>query len=87
MRFATILIAAANPSLGVEQKSPQLGCRRKINPMTIEPDFVFRIGKTSCLEGRGWRGLMALALLLTPLVIAAYHSPDWFQALLRAVKF
>lgn len=54
--------------------------------MTTEPDFVFRIGKTSCLEGRGWRGLMALALLLTPLVVVAYHSPDWLGALLRALK-
>lgn len=54
--------------------------------MTTEPDFVFRIGKSSCLEGRGWRGLLALALLLTPLVVTACYSPGWVQALLRAVK-
>lgn len=55
--------------------------------MTTEPDFDFRIGKASCLQGRGWRGIIALALLLTPFVIAAYHSPTWLRAALHAVKF
>jgi hypothetical protein len=55
--------------------------------MTHEPDFVFRIGKNSLLQGRGWRGLVALAVLLTPLAIAAHDSPTWLRALLHAVKF
>ena len=55
--------------------------------MSTEPDFAFQIGKTGCLQGRGWRGLFALALLVTPLVVAAYHSPAWLRAVLNAVKF
>jgi hypothetical protein len=55
--------------------------------MTTEPDFTFHLGKSGCPQGRGWRGLFALALLVTPLVVAAYHSPAWLRAVLNAVKF
>jgi hypothetical protein len=29
-----------------------------------DPDFRFRFNRSSLLEGRGWRGLIALAMLL-----------------------
>jgi hypothetical protein len=49
--------------------------------MAGTPDYEFHLGNGRHLKGRGWRGLLALALLLTPLVVAvAYDSP----ALLRA---
>lgn len=32
--------------------------------MKEPPDFEFQLGKTRCLKGRGWRGLIALGLLL-----------------------
>ncbi len=52
--------------------------------MTSAPDYEFCLGEGRPLKGRGWRGLLALALLLTPFVIAAYHSPAWLRALLSA---
>jgi hypothetical protein len=55
--------------------------------MTTVPDYEFRLGNGRHLKGRGWRGLLALALLLTPFVVAAYHSPAWLRAVLNAVKF
>lgn len=54
--------------------------------MAGAPDYEFRLGKERLLKGRGWRGLLALALLLTPLVVAAHHSPAWFRAILNAIK-
>jgi hypothetical protein len=34
------------------------------------PDFDFRIGRHRCLKGQGWRGLVALVLLLSAFVAA-----------------
>jgi hypothetical protein len=39
--------------------------------MTTRPDFDFGFGKGKYLRGNGWRGLVALALLLIVLLIAA----------------
>ncbi|WP_156963882.1 hypothetical protein [Muricoccus aerilatus] len=39
--------------------------------MNDPPDFDFAFGKGRYLKGRGWRGIVALALLLMILLIAA----------------
>jgi hypothetical protein len=39
--------------------------------MSIAPDFDFGFGKGRYLRGRGWRGLIALALVLGVLAICA----------------
>jgi hypothetical protein len=36
-----------------------------------EHDFEFQLGRNRALRGRGWRGLLALGLLLIACVIAA----------------
>jgi hypothetical protein len=36
--------------------------------MTIPHDFEFQLGRNQALKGRGWRGLLALSLLLIALV-------------------
>ena len=54
--------------------------------MAGAPDYEFRLGKERHLKGRGWRGLLALAFLLTPLVVAAHHSLAWFRAILHSMK-
>lgn len=37
----------------------------------VQPDYEFRLGATRHLRGRGWRGLVALALILAAAVILA----------------
>ncbi|MGN8097366.1 hypothetical protein [Methylobacterium sp. 22177] len=39
--------------------------------MTPRPDFDFGFGKDRYLRGYGWRGLMALALLLVGVLVGA----------------
>ncbi len=51
--------------------------------MRSDPDFSFRIGKSSCLEGRGWRGLIALALLLGVALVLATLFPGVFNLVLN----
>jgi hypothetical protein len=55
--------------------------------MVGAPDYEFRLGKERHLKGRGWRGLPALALLLTPLVVAAHHGHARSRAILHAIKW
>ncbi len=40
------------------------------SPKESEPDFEFAFGNNRYLRGRGWRGLVALALLLCGIVVA-----------------
>jgi hypothetical protein len=39
--------------------------------MAESHDFEFQLGRNRALRGRGWRGLLALGLLLTACVITA----------------
>ncbi len=39
--------------------------------MSTSPDFEFGFGKGRYLRGRGWRGIIALALLLTIMLVTA----------------
>lgn len=38
--------------------------------MSDMPDFEFDLGRGRHLKGRGWRGLVALGLLLTAILLA-----------------
>ncbi len=40
--------------------------------MTTAPDFDFGFGRNRHLRGRGWRGVLALATLLTALILALW---------------
>jgi hypothetical protein len=58
--------------------------------MSDAPDFEFDLGGGRHLKGRGWRGLVALALLLTTILLAiSIASPglgSLFRSLPTAIK-
>jgi hypothetical protein len=43
--------------------------------MTTPHDFEFQFGRNRALRGRGWRGLLALGLLLVTCVTITIGSP------------
>ncbi|MDH7797155.1 hypothetical protein QBC99_003218 [Beijerinckia sp. GAS462] len=55
--------------------------------MTEPPDFEFHLGKTRCLKGRGWRGLIALGLLLVGLVACVQGAAPIARPIGRLVGF
>ena len=60
--------------------------------MTAPHDFEFQFGRDRALRGRGWRGLFALSLFLTALVLATGSLPyinaipERFMHLISALK-
>ena len=51
--------------------------------MTAPHDFEFQLGKNRALKGRGWRGLLALGLVLITCVMITTGS-SWIVSPLRA---
>lgn len=48
--------------------------------MTVPHDFEFQLGRNRALKGRGWRGLIALGLLL----ITCVTGSIWIASPIRA---
>jgi hypothetical protein len=53
--------------------------------MTAPHDFEFQLGRNSALKGRGWRGLMALGLLLIAAVAIIYSGSAVIPSLRAAM--
>jgi hypothetical protein len=52
--------------------------------MSAPPDFEFQLGRNRALRGRGWRGLLALGLLLIACVVTATGTIPRIVAPIRA---
>jgi len=59
------------------------GGREGLN-MPAPHDFEFQLGKNRALRGRGWRGLLALGLLLIACVMITTGS-WWVTATIRSI--
>jgi len=53
--------------------------------MTEIPDFEFTLGHGRRLKGHGWRGLIALAMLLTTILVAISQTSPRLETMLRQV--
>lgn len=53
--------------------------------MSDAPDFEFDLGRGRHLKGRGWRGLVALSLLLTTILLALSIASPGLGLLFRAL--